>query len=45
MGNRDLGEIDTSIQKYYFKNIITGETIRSIYPSLEHLKHIVSIYE
>ena len=37
MGNRDLGEIDTSIQKYYFKNDITGETIVSIYPSLEHL--------
>ena len=45
MGNRDLGEIDTSIQKYYFKNIITGETIISIYPSLEHLKNIVNIYE
>ena len=45
MGNRDLGEIDTSIQKYYFKNIVTGETITSIYPSLEHLKNIVNIYE
>ena len=45
MGNRDLGEIDTSIQKYYFKNIITGEIIISIYPSLEHLKNIVNIYE
>ena len=43
MGNRDLGEIDTSIQKYYFKNTITGETITSIYPSLEHLKNIVNI--
>ena len=30
MGNRDLGEIDTSIQKYYFKNTITGETIVSV---------------
>ena len=38
-------EIDTSMQKYYFKNTITGETITSIYPSLEHLKNIVNIYE
>ena len=45
MGNRNLGEIDTSIQKYYFKNTITGETIISIYPSLEYLKNIVNIYE
>ena len=45
MGNRDLGEIDTSIQKYYFKNTITEEVIISIYPSLEHLKNIVNIYE
>ena len=45
MGNRDLGEIDTSIQKYYFKNTITGETIISIYPSVENLKNIVNIYE
>ena len=42
MGNRDLGEIDTSIQKYYFKNSNTGETIVSIYPSLEHLKNIIN---
>ena len=45
MGNRDLGEIDTSIQKYYFKNTITGEIIISIYPSLEHLKNIINTYE
>ena len=32
--NKIIDEIDTSIQKYYFKNIITGETIISIYPSL-----------
>ena len=44
MGNRDLGEIDTSIKKYYFKNTITGETIVSIYPSLEHL-NIKNIHE
>ena len=44
MGNRDLGEIDISIQKYYFKNTITGETIISIYPSLEHL-NIKNIHE
>ena len=44
MGNRNLGEIDTSIQKYYFKNTITGETIVSVYPSLEHL-NIKNIHE
>ena len=43
--NKIIDEIDTSIQKYYFKNTITGETIVSIYPSLEHLKNIVNIYE
>ena len=43
--NKIIDEIDTSIKKYYFKNIITGETIISIYPSLEHLKNIVNIYE
>ena len=43
--NKIIDEIDTSIQKYYFKNIITGETIISIYPSLEHLKNIVNTYE
>ena len=43
--NKIIDEIDTSIQKYYFKNIVTGETITSIYPSLEHLKNIINIYE
>ena len=43
--NKITDEIDTSIQKYYFKNDITGETITSIYPSLEHLKHIKNIHE
>ena len=43
--NKIIDEIDTSIQKYYFKNTITGETIVSIYPSLEHLKNIINIYE
>ena len=43
--NKIIDEIDTSIQKYYFKNIVTGETITSIYPSLEHLKNITNIYE
>ena len=43
--NKIIDEIDTSIQKYYFKNTITGETIVSVYPSLEHLKNIVNIYE
>ena len=43
--NKIIDEIDVSIKKYYFKNTITGETIISIYPSLEHLKNIVNIYE
>ena len=43
--NKIIDEIDTSVKKYYFKNTITGETIVSIYPSLEHLKNIVNIYE
>ena len=43
--NKIIDEIDTSIQKYYFKNTITEEVITSIYPSLEHLKNIVNIYE
>ena len=43
--NKIIDEIDTSIQKYYFKNIVTGETITSIYPSLEHLKNIINTYE
>ena len=43
--NKIIDEIDTSVKKYYFKNTITGETITSIYPSLEHLKNIVNIYE
>ena len=41
--NKIIDEIDTSIQKYYFKNTITRETITSIQPSLEHLKNIVNI--
>lgn len=45
MGNKDLGEIDTSVQKYKFKNIVTNEIIISIYPSLEHLKNVINIYE
>ena len=45
MGNRDTEELDNSIQKYYFKNTITGETIVSIYPNLEHLRDIINIYE
>ena len=43
--SKEIEEIDTSIQKYYFKNSNTGETVVSIYPSLEHLKNIVNIYE
>lgn len=40
-----IEEIDNSIQKYYFKNSNTGETIVSIYPSLEHLKNNININE
>ena len=43
--NKIIDEIDVSIKKYYFKNTITEEKIVSIYPSLEHLKNIVNIYE
>ena len=43
--NKIIDEIDTSIQKYYFKNIVTGETITSIYQILEHLKNIINTYE
>lgn len=43
--NKIIDEIDTSVKKYYFKNTITGETIVSVYPSLDHLKNIVNIYE
>lgn len=45
MGNKHLEELDNSIQKYYFKNIITGETVVSIYPNLENLKDIINIDE
>ena len=43
--NKIIDEIDTSVKKYYFKNTITGETIVSVYPSLEHLKNIINTYE
>ena len=43
LGNRDLGEIDTSIKKYYFKNIKTGEIIVSVYPDLRNLENIINI--
>ena len=42
LGNRDLGEIDTSIKKYYFKNIKTGEIIVSVYPDLRNLENIIN---
>ena len=38
-------EIDTSIKKYYFKNVKTGETIVSIYPDLRNLENIINDYE
>ena len=43
MGNRDLGEIDTTIKKYYFKNIKTGEIIVSVYPDLRNLENIINV--
>ena len=43
LGNRDLGEIDTSIKKYYFKNVKTGEIIVSIYPDLRNLENIINV--
>lgn len=33
-------EIDTSIKKYYFKNVKTGETIVSIYPDLRNIVNV-----
>ena len=45
MGNRSTKELDNSIQKYYFKNTITEETIVSIYPNLERLRDIINVYE
>lgn len=35
LGKRDLGEIDTSIKKYHYRNPITGYTITSIYDNLD----------
>lgn len=43
LGNRDLGEIDTSIKKYYFKNVKTGEIIVSVYPDLRNLENIINV--
>lgn len=43
--DNSIGEIDNTIQKYYFKNKHTGETIVSIYDNLEHLKQIINIEE
>ena len=43
LGNRDLGERDTSIKKYYFKNIKTGEIIVSVYPDLRNLENIINV--
>ena len=43
LGNRDLGEIDTSIKKYYFKNVKTGEIIVSVYPNLRNLENIINV--
>jgi len=40
-----IGEINNDIQKYYFTNKNTNETIVSIYPNLNHLKSIINIEE
>ena len=36
-------EIDTSIKKYYFKNVKTGEIIVSVYPDLRNLENIINV--
>ena len=36
-------EIDTSIKKYYFKNVKTGEIIVSTYPDLRNLENIINV--
>lgn len=41
--NNSVGETDNTIQKYYFKNKYTGETIVSIYDNLYNLKQIINI--
>ena len=43
MGNRDLGEIDTSIKKYYFRNNKTGNIIVSIFLNLENLENLINV--
>ncbi len=42
LGNRDLGEIDNSIKKYYFKGK-DGSIIVSIYDNLDHLKNVINV--
>ena len=41
--DNSIGETDNTIQKYYFKNKYTGETIVSIYDNLYNLKQIINI--
>ena len=41
--DNSIGELDNTIQKYYFKNRYTGETIVSIYNNLQNLKQIINI--
>lgn len=41
--DNSIGEIDNTIQKHYFKNKSTGETIVSIYDDLQNLKGIINI--
>lgn len=43
--DNSIGETDNTIQKYYFKNKHTGETIVSIYDNLQNLKQVINIKE
>lgn len=41
--DNSIGELDNTVQKYYFKNKYTGETIVSIYDNLYNLKQIINM--
>lgn len=43
LGSRNLGDIDTSIRKYYYYNKYNKYTIVSIYDNLNHLKDCIDI--
>lgn len=43
LGSRNLGDIDTSIKKYYYYNKYNKYTIVSIYDNLNYLKDYIDI--